>query len=137
MPTKQKLKLLVVDDERENLDLMYRTFRRQFQVFLAESPATAIEILDAQGEMAVIISDQSMPETTGIDFLGKIVDRYPETVRILLTGYAAEDLNPEKTAHILKLISKPWDPEELKSAIQQAAIVYQKNKPLPMDNAQA
>lgn len=127
MPTKQKPKLLVVDDERENLDLMYRTFRREFQVFRAESPATAIDILDQQGEMAVIVSDQSMPEMTGIEFLGKTVDRYPKTVRILLTGYAAEELDSEKTAHIFKLISKPWDPEELKSVIQQAAIVYQKN----------
>ncbi len=128
MPTKQKPKLLVVDDERENLDLMYRTFRREFQVFRAESPATAIDILDTQGEMAVIVSDQSMPEMTGIEFLGKTVDLYPQTVRILLTGYAAEELDPAHTAHIFKLISKPWDPEELKSVIQQAAIVYQKNQ---------
>jgi response regulator RpfG family c-di-GMP phosphodiesterase len=128
MPTKQKPKLLVVDDERENLDLMYRTFRREFQVFRAESPATAIDILDQKGEMAVIVSDQSMPEMTGLEFLSKTVDPYPQTVRILLTGYAAEELNPEKTAHIFKLISKPWDPEELKSVIKQAATVYQKNQ---------
>jgi response regulator RpfG family c-di-GMP phosphodiesterase len=128
MPTKQKPKLLVVDDERENLDLMYRTFRREFQIFRAESPATAIEILDQQGEMAVIVSDQSMPEMTGIEFLRKTVDRYPETIRILLTGYAAEELDPEKTAHIFKFISKPWDPEELKAVIRQAAIIYQKNQ---------
>jgi response regulator RpfG family c-di-GMP phosphodiesterase len=128
MPTKQKPKLLVVDDERENLDLMYRTFRREFQVFRAESPATAIDILDQQGEMAVIVSDQSMPEMTGLEFLSKTVDPYPQTVRILLTGYAAEELDPEKTAHIFKLISKPWDPDELKSVIQQAATVYQKNQ---------
>lgn len=128
MPTKQKPKLLVVDDERENLDLMYRTFRREFQVFRAESPATAIDILDQKGEMAVIVSDQSMPEMTGIEFLSKTVDLYPQTVRILLTGYAAEELDPEKTAHIFQLISKPWDPEELKSVIKQAAIIYQKNQ---------
>ncbi len=125
MPPLQKPKLLVVDDERENLDLMYRTFRREFQVFRAESPATAIDLLNTQGEMAVIVSDQSMPEMTGIEFLGKTVEHYPQTVRILLTGYAAEELNPEKTTHIFKLISKPWDPEELKSVIKQAAVIYQ------------
>ncbi|MGB3534896.1 MAG: response regulator [Microcoleaceae cyanobacterium] len=128
MPTKQKPKLLVVDDERENLDLMYRTFRREFQVFRAESPAVAIDILSTQGEMAVIISDQSMPEMTGIEFLSKTVELYPQTIRILLTGYAAEELNPEETTHIFKLISKPWNPEELKSTIKHAAVVYQENK---------
>lgn len=128
MPTKQKPKLLVVDDERENLDLMYRTFRREFQVFRAESPTTAIDLLNTQGEMAVIVSDQSMPEMTGIEFLGKTAQQYPQTVRILLTGYAAEELDPQKTAHIFKLISKPWNPEELKSVILQAAIVYQENQ---------
>jgi response regulator RpfG family c-di-GMP phosphodiesterase len=128
MPTKQKPKLLVVDDERENLDLMYRTFRREFQVFRADSPTIAIDLLNKEGEMAVIVSDQSMPEMTGIEFLGKTRSQYPQTVRILLTGYAAEELDPEKTTHIFKLISKPWNPDELKSIILQAATVYQKNQ---------
>ncbi|MEL6471059.1 MAG: fused response regulator/phosphatase, partial [Cyanobacteria bacterium J06623_4] len=53
-----KLKLLVVDDEPDNLDLLYRTFRRDFRVFKAKSGAEALELLDEQGEMAIIISDQ-------------------------------------------------------------------------------
>ena len=57
-----KLRLMVVDDERDNLDLLYRTFRRDFQVHRAESPLDAIALLDSEGEMAVIITDQSMPE---------------------------------------------------------------------------
>ncbi len=125
MATQNKPKLLVVDDEPENLDLMYRTFRREFQVFRAESPAAAIEILNIQGEMAVIVSDQSMPEMTGIEFLSKTVDQYPQTIRILLTGYVPEELNDQRKVHIFKFISKPWDPEELKSVIRQAATVYQ------------
>ena len=57
----EKPKLMVVDDEPNNLDLLYRTFRREFQVFRAESASLGIEILEKEGEMAVIISDQSMP----------------------------------------------------------------------------
>ncbi|HAT16026.1 MAG TPA: fused response regulator/phosphatase, partial [Microcoleaceae bacterium UBA11344] len=60
-----KLKLMVVDDEPDNLDLLYRTFRRDFQVYKADSALSALQVLDEQGEMAVIISDQRMPEMNG------------------------------------------------------------------------
>ncbi len=61
----RKLKLMVVDDEPDNLDLLFRTFRRDFQVFKADSALKALQILDDEGEMAVIISDQRMPEMNG------------------------------------------------------------------------
>jgi len=60
-----KAKMLVVDDEPDNLDLLYRTFRRDFNVLRAESGHQALEILSSQGEVAVIISDQRMPEMKG------------------------------------------------------------------------
>ena len=124
MATKTKPKLLVVDDEPENLDLMYRTFRREFQIFRANSPASALEILETEGEMAVIVSDQSMPQMTGIEFLSKTVTPYPKTIRILLTGYVPDELSDERKAVIFKFISKPWNPEELKAVIKEAATVY-------------
>ncbi len=70
----EKLKLLVVDDETDNLDLLYRTFRRDFQVYKAESAPKALEILDEYGEMGIIISDQRMPEMNGTEFLSKTVE---------------------------------------------------------------
>jgi CheY-like chemotaxis protein len=119
---------MVVDDEQANLDLIYRTFRRHFPVFLANSPSTALEILDAEGEMAIIISDQSMPEMTGIEFLSKISDRFPNTIRILLTGYSEDALEDDpdliSAAQIYKCVTKPWNPEDLKTIVQQAAEVY-------------
>ncbi|MEO0969182.1 MAG: response regulator, partial [Cyanobacteria bacterium J06639_18] len=65
----EKLKLMVVDDEPDNLDLLYRTFRRDFRVFKADNAKKALDILEKQGEMAVIISDQRMPEMNGTEFL--------------------------------------------------------------------
>jgi serine phosphatase RsbU (regulator of sigma subunit)/FixJ family two-component response regulator len=123
---KIKLKLMVVDDEPDNLDLLYRTFRREFQVCKAESGVKALEVLDDEGEMAVIISDQRMPEMNGTEFLGKTVDRFPDTVRILLTGYTdVEDLvDAINAGQVFKYITKPWNPEELKSVVQQAADTY-------------
>ncbi|QIZ72719.1 response regulator [Oxynema aestuarii AP17] len=125
----KKLKLLVVDDEVENLDLLYRTFRREFQVIKADSPLDALEILDGEAEVAVIISDQSMPEMSGVELFGKTTDRFPDTIRILLTGYTEDSLDEGaeaiEGARIFKCITKPFDTEELKAVVQQGVEVYQ------------
>jgi serine phosphatase RsbU (regulator of sigma subunit)/FixJ family two-component response regulator len=123
---RSKLKLMVVDDEPDNLDLLYRTFRREFQVFKADGAMSALELLDKEGEMAVIISDQRMPLMNGTEFLSKTVDRFPETIRILLTGYTdVEDLvEAINSGKVFKYITKPWNPENLKAVVQQAAETY-------------
>lgn len=121
-----KLKMMVVDDEIDNLDLLYRTFRRDYKVFKAESAFSALEVLDQEGEMAIIISDQRMPEMNGTEFLGNTVERFPDTIRILLTGYTdVEDLvDAINSGQVFKYITKPWNPEELKSVVQQANETY-------------
>ncbi|MDY7020827.1 MAG: response regulator, partial [Cyanobacteriota bacterium] len=94
-----------------------------------ESPATAMEIIEAEGEMAIILSDQSMPEMTGVEFFSKISVRFPNTIRILLTGYAEDALTDDsdmiEAAGIYKCVTKPWNPEELKAIVQEAAEIYQ------------
>jgi len=124
---KSKLKLMVVDDEPDNLDLLYRTFRREFRVFKADGALNALETLDREGEMAVIISDQRMPEMNGTEFLGKTLERFPDTIRILLTGYTdVEDLvEAINSGKVFKYITKPWNTNELKQVVQQAAETYQ------------
>jgi len=124
---RQKLRLMVVDDEPDNLDLLYRTFRRDFDVIKAESAIAALKILDDQGEMAIIISDQRMPEMLGTEFLSKTVDRFPDTIRIVLTGYTdVEDLvEAINSGKVFKYITKPWNPDQLKAVIDQSAETYQ------------
>lgn len=121
-----KLKLMVVDDEPDNLDLLYRTFRRDFKVYKADNAFNALSVLDEQGEMALIISDQRMPEMNGTEFLGQTLERFPDTVRILLTGYTdVEDLvEAINSGKVFKYITKPWNPEELKAVVQQASETY-------------
>ncbi|MBW4567485.1 MAG: SpoIIE family protein phosphatase [Tolypothrix carrinoi HA7290-LM1] len=121
-----KLKLMVVDDEPDNLDLLYRTFRRDFQVYRASHALDAIEILDREGEMAVIISDQRMPEMNGTEFLSRTVDRFPDTIRILLTGFTdVEDLvDAINSGQVFKYITKPWNPDRLKAIVGQAVDTY-------------
>ena len=121
-----KLKLMVVDDELDNLDLLYRTFRRDFKVFKASDARTAIEILDKEGEMAVIISDQRMPEMNGTEFFGLTVERFPDTIRILLTGFTdVEDLvEAINSGQVFRYITKPWKPDQLRSLVEQATQTY-------------
>ncbi|WYM00800.1 MAG: response regulator [Gloeotrichia echinulata CP02] len=138
----KKLKILVVDDEPDNLDLLYRTFRRDFQVLKADSGINALEMLAAEGEVAVIISDQRMPEMKGTEFLSKTVPQFPDTVRIILTGFTdIEDLVEAINAgQVYKYITKPWDPGELKAVVQRAAETYdllkQRTEELRRANAQ-
>lgn len=123
----KKPKMLVVDDEPDNLDLLYRTFRRNFNVFKAESGVKALDILAEEGEVAVIISDQRMPEMKGTEFLSKTVPQFPNTVRIILTGFTdIEDLvDAINSGQVYKYITKPWDPNELKAVVERAAETYE------------
>ncbi len=121
-----KLKLMVVDDELDNLDLLYRTFRRDFKVFKASDARTALQILDKEGEMAVIISDQRMPEMNGTEFFGLTVECFPDTIRILLTGFTdVEDLvEAINSGQVFRYITKPWKPDQLRSLVDQATQTY-------------
>ncbi|MBT9315159.1 response regulator [Leptothoe spongobia] len=124
---RRKPRLLVVDDEPDNLDLLYRTFRREYQVLRAESGRQALEVLEDDGEVAVIISDQRMPEMTGTEFLSKTVPEFPDTVRIILTGFTdVEDLvQAINNGQVYRYITKPWEPDTLRQLVQQAANTYE------------
>lgn len=124
--SKPKLKLLIVDDEPDNLDLLYRTFRRTFDVIRAESALEALKVLDQQGEVAIIISDQRMPEMLGTEFLSRTAERFPDTIRIVLTGYTdVEDLvDAINSGKVFKYITKPWKPQQLQVVVEQAAETY-------------
>ncbi len=122
----EKLKLLVVDDEPDNLDLLYRTFRQDFVVFRATSGAEALDLLDEKGEMAIIISDQRMPKMSGTELLSRTVERFPDTIRMVLTGYTdVEDLvSAINSGKVFKYITKPWNSKKLKKAVAQASETY-------------
>jgi len=117
-----KIKILVVDDEPDNLDLLYRTFHREYKVLRAESGPAALEILAKAGEVAVIISDQRMPKMSGTEFLSLTAAQYPDVIRIILTGYTdVEDLVEAINAgKVFKYVTKPWDAEELRDLVSQA-----------------
>ena len=114
-------KLLIVDDESEILKALYRQFRRTYEVYTAESADAGLEIM-REVPVEVVVSDQRMPGTTGTQFLRQVWELYPDTVRLLLTGYADVEavIAAINDGHVFRYITKPWDPVELESIIQQA-----------------
>ncbi|NEO83560.1 MAG: response regulator [Spirulina sp. SIO3F2] len=120
--TRKKPKILVVDDERDNLDLLYRTLRRDYRVFRADNGPNALEILSQEADMSVIISDQRMPIMTGTEFLSLTAVQYPNIIRILLTGYTDVDdlVEAINSGKVFKYITKPWDAEDLMGIVSQA-----------------
>ncbi len=117
--------ILVVDDEVDNLDLLKRTFRREYNVHTANSAKDALQMLDDR-EFAVIVSDQRMPEMTGVELLEKVREKSPNTIRILLTGYT--DMNALVDAinlgHVYRYLTKPWSREEITVTVKRAVEHY-------------
>ncbi len=121
--------ILYIDDEVHNLNAFKASFRRLYTVCTAYSAEEAEKLL-LEHEFHIIISDQRMPKMTGIEFFESILDRYPEPIRMLLTGYA--DINAVIDAinkgQVYKYFSKPWNEEELKHNIDKAFEVYSLRK---------
>ncbi|HAN47038.1 MAG TPA: hypothetical protein DCQ32_10900, partial [Cyanobacteria bacterium UBA8156] len=104
-------KLLLVDDDSNNLDLLHRIFRGEYEIFRASSGPEAFKVLTEAGEMAVILSDQSMPQMTGLEFLHLAAARHPDTMRILLTANPTIDdlVRAINERNVFGFVTKPID----------------------------
>lgn len=114
--------LLLVDDEPNVLNALSRLLRREgYRIFTATTPSAAFEQL-AQHAVQVIISDQRMPEMSGTEFLSRVRQLYPDTIRIVLTGYTDLDSVTSAINHgaIYKFLTKPWDDDLLREQIREA-----------------
>jgi response regulator RpfG family c-di-GMP phosphodiesterase len=114
--------LLIVDDEPNILASLSRLLRREgFQILTAESPSKAFEHL-AKHSVQVVLSDQRMPEMSGTEFLARVRQLYPETIRIVLTGYTDLDsvTGAINRGAIYKFLTKPWDDDQLREQIRDA-----------------
>jgi CheY-like chemotaxis protein len=120
---KPRPRLLIVDDEEAILETMTFTFEDDYEVFTSTSANEALTLLDKHAPIAVVISDQRMPEMTGVEFLARVFKRSPATQRSILTGFA--DMNAIIRAindgHVYAYITKPWEPDQLKQVVRRAA----------------
>lgn len=131
-------KIMIVDDEPANLRTLTRMFRESYDVLTAESGAEALALLE-QHNVALLISDQRMPQMSGIELMKKTVALRPQMVRILLTGYTDVEALIEaiNSGLVYRYVTKPWDNDDLKLIVIRALENYEvvkSNHLLEMDN---
>jgi response regulator RpfG family c-di-GMP phosphodiesterase len=118
--------ILCLDDERNILQSLKRLLRREgYNLLLATSGEEAFKLLE-ENNVHLIISDQRMPQMSGTEFLAKVKDKYPDVLRVILTGYTDVDSITESInkGHIYKFFLKPWNDHNLKLEIRQALEQY-------------
>jgi len=121
-----RARILIVDDEEAILETMAFTFEDEYDVLTAPSAPEALGVLDAHAPIAAVITDQRMPEMTGVEFLARVYERHPNTTRIILTGYADGDamVRAINEGHVYAYVTKPWEPDELKQLVHRAVELH-------------
>ncbi|MFZ2852755.1 MAG: response regulator [Rhodocyclaceae bacterium] len=118
----RKRTLLLVDDEENILTSLRRLLRREgYEILIANGGAQGLELLE-QHRVDVILSDQRMPNMTGVEFLRRVKESYPDTVRMVLSGYTELQSITDaiNEGAIYKFLTKPWDDEQLRANIAEA-----------------
>ncbi len=122
MPDNSAPTLLLVDDEPNILSALQRLFRRDGYTILATSSAEEALALLATQPVDVILSDQRMPGMSGVEFLRRVKETHPETIRIVLSGYTDLQFITDaiNEGAIYKFLTKPWDDAQLREQVKEA-----------------
>ncbi|MDX6290463.1 MAG: two-component system, NtrC family, response regulator HupR/HoxA [Blastocatellia bacterium] len=122
-------KIMIVDDEPANLRVLERLFRADYRMVTAPSGAEALALLE-QNDVALMISDQRMPEMTGIELMTKTVDIRPHMVKILLTGYTdvGAIIAALNSGLVYRYLTKPWNNDDLRLTVSRALEHYEMMK---------
>jgi signal transduction histidine kinase len=117
--------LIVVDDEPEVLRSLHDLLRFDFRVRTFTDPAEALTTLEAE-DAAVVMSDQRMPQMSGVEFLRRAKGLRPDTTRLLFTGYSdiKAVIDAINEGNVFRYISKPWDPDELSAILKQSVAMH-------------
>ena len=125
MKENPKIRILYLDDEVNNLESFKANFRKFYEVYTAETANDAKQILK-EHKIEIIITDQRMPDITGVEFLESVIEEYPDPIRMLLTGYADIEavIDAINKGKIYYYTTKPFNADELKITIDKAYEVY-------------
>lgn len=136
MSKPDKIKVLYIDDEANNLIGFKATFRLDYNVLVANSADEGIDMVEKNPDIKVILCDQRMPGKTGVHFFEEIAAKYPAPVRMLLTGYTDIEsvINAINRGHIYRYIPKPWQETDIRSAIEEGYKYYITNSMLNIKN---
>ncbi len=117
--------ILYIDDEENNLISFKSTFRRDYHIHVASSGQQGLEIMEMH-TIQLVITDQRMPDMSGIEFLEQIVPLYPDCMRMIMTGFSDLEavIQAINKGNIYRYVSKPWNQEDLKITIDSALEVY-------------
>ena len=126
MSESERPRILIVDDEEAILETMTFTFMDLYEVLTTSDPTQALQIMEENQPIAVVITDQRMPGMTGVELLSETYQRFPETVRIILTGFADAEATVKaiNDGHIYGYVNKPWEPDELKAIVKRATELH-------------
>ena len=119
--------ILCVDDEENILNSLKRLLRKEaYRLLTAPSGEEGLKVLE-KNEVHLVISDQRMPQMSGTEFLAVVRERYPNAIRIVLTGYTEVDAITESInrGHVYKFFLKPWNDQSLQLEIRQALEQYE------------
>ncbi|MEE9608617.1 MAG: response regulator [Myxococcota bacterium] len=119
-------RILVVDDEEAILETMTFTFQDSYEVYTSRDARRGLEILDEKAPIAAVLTDQRMPEMSGVEFVTEVCKRHPATVRMILTGFSDMEaiIQAINDGHVYAYVTKPWEPEQLKQLMKQAVEHY-------------
>ncbi len=119
----RKYRVLFVDDEPRVTSALKAIFRREYSVSIANSGADALKLMD-ENQFDVIVSDQRMPKMLGNQLLAQVSKRYPQTMRILLTGFMDKQaiVDSINEGEVYRFINKPWRNDEMREVIAEAAL---------------
>ncbi len=122
----EKFPILYVDDEQHNLISFAATFRREYNIHTATNGDDAIEIMH-QNDIKLVITDQRMPEMTGIQLLEKISPEFPDSIRMILTGFSDVEviIDAINSGRVFRYITKPWNENELRMTIENARQLFE------------
>lgn len=114
-------RVLYLDDDQSNLDSFKANFREQFEVYLADNPVEAYNLIEKH-QIEIVVTDHNMPSMTGVEFLESISNDFPQVQRILLTGYTelipvVEAVNKGK---VFRIITKPFNMKEIRAMVSEA-----------------
>ncbi len=131
----EQINILYLDDEEQNLFSFLALFRRDYNVFTTTSPQEAVNHLNSN-KVHIIFSDQKMPDVSGVEFFETIRHDYPDSVRILITGYADIEavIDAINRGQVYRYVTKPWDVNDLKVCIENAIEKYKRDKELVEKN---
>jgi len=132
----EKIKILYVDDEINNLTGFKASFRMNYNIMIAVNATDAMQHLSSHPDIRVIFCDQRMPGKTGVQFFEEIRSRYPKPIRILLTGYTDIDsvIDSINLGNVFRYVKKPWADDDILGAINEANKFYVSNSLLAVKN---